>query len=107
MTPFTKRTVQVLQQIPKGRVMTYGQVAKHAGNARAARQVVRVLHTMSTKYNLPWHRVINRQGKVTIQDEELKYTQLALLKDEGVFPDESGRISLQKYSYKPKFEEHT
>lgn len=81
--------------------MTYGQVAKFAGNPRGARQVARVLHTMSKKYTLPWHRVINRLGEVSIQDEELKYTQLALLEQEGVHLDKSGRISLKKYQYDP------
>jgi methylated-DNA-protein-cysteine methyltransferase-like protein len=97
MTTFTKKTIQIIQEIPYGKVMTYGQIAKRAGNARAARQVVRVLHTMSQKHNLPWHRVVNRLGEVSIQDEELRFTQMALLEKEGVTFDSSGKVPLQKY----------
>ena len=47
MNPFTKRTIDIIQSIPEGRIMTYGQIASLAGNSRGARQVVRVLHSMS------------------------------------------------------------
>ena len=46
--------------------MTYGQIATLAGSPRGARQVVRVLHTLSEKYKLPWHRVINSKGEISI-----------------------------------------
>ena len=59
MNPFTERVIQIIQSIPAGRVMTYGQVAAAAGNRRGARQVARILHTMSQKHALPWHRIIN------------------------------------------------
>lgn len=99
MKPFTKRTIEIIKHIPHGKVMTYGQVAKLAGNARGARQVVRVLHTMSKKFDFPWHRVVNRLGEVSIQDEELKYTQIILLENEGIHFDVSGRIPLDKYQF--------
>lgn len=102
MTPFTKKVIAVIRQIPAGKVMTYGQVAEQAGQRRGARQVVRVLHSMSQKYDLPWHRVVNRLGEIAIQDEEQKYSQIALLQKEGVFLDASGRISLEKYRYLPE-----
>lgn len=66
MTPFTHRVVNILQSIPQGRVMTYGQIAGLAGNPHAARQVVRILHAMSEKENLPWHRVINAKGQIDL-----------------------------------------
>ena len=47
MNPFTKRTIDIIQSIPEGQIMTYGQIASLAGNSRGARQVVRVLHSMS------------------------------------------------------------
>lgn len=102
MTPFTKRVIQVIQQIPEGKVMSYGQVARQVGSPRGARQVVRILHTMSKKYTLPWHRIVNRKGGVTIQDEEGKFTQIALLKKEGIQFDSSNRIPLKEYGYIPE-----
>lgn len=84
MQPFTAKVVEIIKQIPEGKVMTYGQIAKVAGSPRGARQVVRTLNTMSKKYNLPWHRVINAKGEVAIQDDEIKEEQKERLLAEGV-----------------------
>ena len=54
--------------------MTYGQVAAAAGSPRGARQVVRVLHSMSEKYGLPWHRIINVQGEISLTDGDQRAT---------------------------------
>lgn len=70
MTPFTERVLEVIRSIPEGKVMTYGQIARQAGSPRAARQVVRILHAMSKKFRLPWHRVLNVRGEIVIQDDE-------------------------------------
>lgn len=102
MKPFTERTIHIIQQIPTGKVMTYGQIAKYAGSPRGARQVVRVLHTMSEKHNLPWHRVVNRHGEVSIPDEEGKYTQIALLKREGIKFNGAQQIPLDQYLHNPE-----
>ena len=59
MNPFTERVINIIKSIPIGKVMSYGQIAKVAGSPRGARQVVRILHSMSEKHKLPWHRVIN------------------------------------------------
>ncbi|QHK04677.1 DNA base-flipping protein [Bacillus velezensis] len=50
---FTERAVAIIKQIPEGKVMTYGQIADLAGSPRGARQVVRILHSMSKKHRLP------------------------------------------------------
>ncbi|MEG0679702.1 MAG: MGMT family protein [Carnobacterium sp.] len=63
MEPFTKRAIAIMKSIPSGKVMTYGQVAESAGNKKGARQVVRILHSMSKKYEIPWHRIINSKGE--------------------------------------------
>ncbi|RHW40304.1 MGMT family protein [Neobacillus notoginsengisoli] len=84
MSPFTKRVIELIAQIPPGKVMTYGQIAKFAGSPRAARQVVRILHSMSSKYSLPWHRVVNAQGEIAIRDEEASGYQRFMLEEEGV-----------------------
>lgn len=97
--PFTETVIQVIKSIPPGKVMTYGQIAKVAGSPRGARQVVRVLHSMSAKYNLPWHRVINAKGEIVIADEESAYSQKAMLEAEGVYFFANGRVDLKKSRY--------
>ncbi len=96
MTPFTKELIRVLESIPPGCVITYGQAARMAGNPRAARQVARVLHSMSAKYNLPWHRVVNAKGEIAISDDLLKNEQKRRLEEEGVSFTADGRVDLMK-----------
>ena len=82
--------------------MTYGQIAALAGSPRAARQVVRVLHSMSRKYKLPWHRVINSQGKIALSDDEYYHEQLFSLESEGVEVGLNGVIDLIRYQFHPE-----
>ncbi|MEW9677252.1 MGMT family protein [Lentibacillus sp. L22] len=97
MQPFTTDVIKIVSNIPEGRVMTYGQIAKIAGSPRAARQVARVLHSMSRKYHLPWHRVVNAQGIISIKNEELHEIQKLSLESEGVIVDKQGKIDLRIY----------
>ena len=97
MTQFTEEVLVIIRGIPYGRVMSYGQVARFAGNARGARQVVRILHSMSEKYNLPWHRIINSKGKISITDKSHAAIQRELLRSEGVEVSEDGCIDLSTY----------
>ncbi|WP_096186836.1 MGMT family protein [Evansella halocellulosilytica] len=99
MTPFTEKVIDIIRHIPEGSVMTYGQIAGLAGNRRAARQVVRVLHSMSRKHRLPWHRVINAKGQIAIQHDEAFNEQMLRLKNEGVEVDENGKIDLTVYQW--------
>jgi len=94
---FTDRVKQVLKSIPYGKVTTYGQVAMRAGNYRAARQVVRVLHTSSKKEKLPWHRVINRQGKISLKPGAGFEEQARLLSKEGIPVSETGQVDLDTF----------
>ena len=82
METFTEKIINVLREIPEGRVASYGQIARLAGNPRSARQVARVLHSMSAKYQLPWHRVVNAKGEIVIKDGD---RQKELLVEEGVW----------------------
>lgn len=99
VTAFTERVIRLIQGIPAGKVMTYGQVARAAGSPRAARQVVRILHSMSEKYNLPWHRVINSKGEIGFKDEEMYLTQKSMLETEGVEFLNAHTVSLEKYIF--------
>ena len=83
MNPFTERVINIIKSIPIGKVMSYGQIAKVAGSPRGARQVVRILHSMSEKYKLPWHRVINAKGEIVMEDEESAYSQRAIVRSRG------------------------
>ena len=97
MQPFTAEVVRILKEIPEGYVVTYGQVARMAGSPRAARQVVRILHTMSEKHGLPWHRVVNARGEIAVPDEESKELQRMLLQGEDIEFLSDGRVDLSVF----------
>jgi methylated-DNA-protein-cysteine methyltransferase-like protein len=99
MMPFTEKVIAIIRSIPEGNVMTYGQVARYAGSPRGARQVVRIIHSMSKKYQLPWHRVINSKGEIGIKDGELFELQTFLLAAEGVEIKNERFISLDQYQF--------
>ncbi|WP_308637541.1 MGMT family protein [Paenibacillus silvisoli] len=101
MTPFTQQVIAVIKGIPPGFVMTYGQIAAEAGSPRAARQVVRILHAMSEKHGLPWHRVINGKGEIAIGQDEGRFMQRVLLEEEGVYVSPAGVIDLEEYRFVP------
>ena len=81
---FSKRVIEIIQKIPVGKVATYGQIATLAGNNKAARQISRILHSSSAKYELPWHRVINSQGKISMKPGDGFERQKAMLENEGI-----------------------
>jgi methylated-DNA-protein-cysteine methyltransferase-like protein len=99
LSPFTLRVIEIVKAIPRGKVMTYGLVAEQAGNRRAARQVVRILHTQTRKHGLPWYRIVNARGEIALKDELARAEQAALLREEGVEVDEHGRMNLEQYLY--------
>ena len=81
---FTTAVKQLIQKIPPGKVCTYGIIAAAAGNPRAARQVAWILHSSSKKEGLPWHRVVNREGKISLKPHQGYELQKQLLEMEGV-----------------------
>lgn len=97
---FTQKVIAIIKQIPKAKVATYGQITMMAGNYRGARQVVRVLHSMSEKEGLPWHRVINSKGTISLTGEGYRI-QKQLLKAEGITLDEQGKIDFDRFLWKP------
>jgi len=96
---FSKRVIETVKQIPRGRVATYGQVAALAGNPRASRQVVWAMVSFHGKGTLPWHRVINRQGKISLRGEGFRL-QRDLLEAEGVAVGEDGTVDLEVYRWR-------
>lgn len=94
-----EKIYEVVKDIPKGKVATYGQVALLAGNPRWARVVGYALHVNPEPGTIPCHRVVNREGKVApgfaFGGEGV---QRQLLESEGIVFESDGRIDLAKYS---------
>jgi methylated-DNA-protein-cysteine methyltransferase related protein len=95
----TEAIIQVIKSIPRGKVATFGQVARLAGYSNGARQVVRILHACTEKYALPWHRVINAKGEIGLSIYSGADEQRALLKGEGIVFCGEFRIDLTKYQW--------
>lgn len=94
---FTRKVKEIIRKIPRSKVATYGQIAAYAGNPRAARQVAWILNSSSRKDKLPWHRVINRNGKISLKPNHGYEIQKMLLKKEGVKFDKSDVIDFELY----------
>ncbi len=90
---FFETVYEIVKQIPRGKVMSYGQVARAAGFPRKAREVGWALHVNPDPEHIPCHRVVNREGRVSpafvFGGENM---QVALLKSEGVEFDENGLV---------------
>lgn len=96
-----QRIYAVLAAVPAGVVVTYGQVAELAGLPRAARLVGRTLRHLPRDSRLPWHRVINAAGKISLPlDSDSGKKQIARLQQENIRVD-GCRISLAKYRWRP------
>ena len=91
----------MIARIPRGRVATYGQVARLAGYPRHARQVGYALAAMPDSLDLPWQRVINARGVVSPRSgSEMHRFQQHLLEEEGIV-FLRGRVNLSRYRWEP------
>lgn len=100
---FSDRVYWVVQQIPPGRVATYGQIAMLAGSPKAARAVGNLMKRSIREYvELPWQRVINASGGISfkgdLQRAELQYE---LLQGEGIEFDRRRRCNLERFRWNP------
>jgi methylated-DNA-protein-cysteine methyltransferase-like protein len=96
------RIWQVVAAIPPGKVASYGQVAALAGLGRGARQVGRALRELPGDSRLPWHRVINARGRISLPTGSRGHReQRERLLAEGVVVQEGGRIDLARYGWRP------
>ena len=93
------RLAAVVRSIPRGRVATYGQVAELAGRPRAARMVGRWLFHLPPASRIPWHRVINAQGRISTSPSRggAELVQRRKLEAEGIEFSPSGRIDLRRF----------
>jgi methylated-DNA-protein-cysteine methyltransferase-like protein len=96
MTDNTRIIIEQILAVPRGKVCSYRDVAAKAGFPNGARQVVRVLHSMSEKYALPWHRIIRSDGRIAL-DGEGRALQITLLRGEGVKVSKDGKIDMGKF----------
>jgi methylated-DNA-protein-cysteine methyltransferase-like protein len=92
-----------IRRIPKGKVATYGQIAKLAGLPRHPRLVGYALFNSEADSRLPWHRVVNAKGEISYSPSRRKadHLQRLLLEAEGVAFSERGRIDLARYRWQP------
>jgi methylated-DNA-protein-cysteine methyltransferase-like protein len=97
-----RRIYAVVRRIPRGCVATYGQVAHLAGLGEQARQVGYALHALEDDSDVPWHRVVNARGAVSLRAESgFDQIQRLLLEGEGVLFDGRGRVCLDTYRWEP------
>ncbi len=94
---FTEKVIHIIKSIPRGKILTYGSIAALAGKPGGARQVSWVLHSSSRKYKLPWHRVINSSGKISLKHPLDYQHQKNLLVSEGIEFSLKDVIDLKDY----------
>lgn len=111
MTRFRERVYALVAAIPAGRVATYGQIAALAGHPRRARHVGNALAAPEPPRHpgLPWHRVINAQGRISRRGgaeavtEDISNGQMRLLQAEGIAFG-AGRVDLDQFRWRPEEE---
>lgn len=95
---FFETVYEIVRSIPYGHVMSYGQVARLAGNPRMARQVGWALHGCRPEDHVPWHRVVKKDGQIAerflLGSDEI---QRHLLFSEGITFDEKGRVEKEYF----------
>jgi methylated-DNA-protein-cysteine methyltransferase-like protein len=91
---------ELIRAIPRGRVATYGQIAVMAGLPNGARQVARLLASSSRAHRLPWHRVINASGGISLASGAGGELQRSLLAGEGV-AFRRGKVNLRRFGWRP------
>jgi methylated-DNA-protein-cysteine methyltransferase-like protein len=95
------RIYGIVNRIPRGKVATYGQIAGLAGVPGHARQVGYALHSLPDGSEVPWQRVINRKGQISLRSDALAGAlQRELLESEGVVFDANDTIALKKCQWK-------
>jgi methylated-DNA-protein-cysteine methyltransferase-like protein len=98
VTESTSRIISAILAVPPGKVSCYRDIALAAGlPAGAARQVVRVLHSMTETYGLPWHRIIRADGCIALESCRGGGLQAKLLRAEGVRVSKTGWVDLSRW----------
>lgn len=99
---FYERVYAAVRKVPRGAVVTYGQVALYLGAPAAARAVGYALHSLPAQNDVPWWRVINASGGISFKGRgPAADLQRELLEGEGVAFDRDGRVDLVRYRWRP------
>ncbi|MCP4454170.1 MAG: DNA methyltransferase [Planctomycetes bacterium] len=93
----SERIIKVIRGIPEGHVLSYGEVGRRAGLGNGARMVTRILHSASETRRLPWHRVVNSRGRISLTGDAYEL-QRTLLQNEGIEFGPGDTIDLVKYA---------
>lgn len=96
---FNSLVYEVVSEIPRGKVATYGQIAKLIGLPRHARHVGKALNKLPWGSEVPWYRVVNAKGAPYPRHAGEPSQQTELLQGEGIEINPSGNISLKKYQW--------
>lgn len=96
-----ERIWAAIRKIPRGRVATYGQIARVAGMEGQPRLVGYALHALPEGFRVPWHRVINSKGSISLIGPSGR-RQRRLLEDEKVIFSPAGKVNLRLYQWKEK-----
>lgn len=98
---FREQVIGVIRTIPRGKVVSYGQVATVIGKPRAARQVGWALHSLDGDNSVPWWRVINNEGIISIKGNVVStpLLQKKFLENEDVMVSPDLKIDINKYRY--------
>lgn len=94
------RIYAAVRRVPRGRVATYGQIAHVAGLPGHARQVGYALAALKASTSVPWHRVLNASGAISLRPFEGGVSQRLLLEQEGIVFDARGRVALQRFAWR-------
>ncbi len=95
---FFARVYALVRRVPRGRVVTYGQIARALGAPGAARTVGWAMRVCPA--DAPWHRVVNARGEISLRPSTGYHEQRARLKAEGIRFDRAGRIDLKNYGWR-------
>jgi methylated-DNA-protein-cysteine methyltransferase-like protein len=93
---FFVRVYEVVRMIPRGQVATYGQIAAIVSHRGAARTVGWALHSLVEGTEVPWHRVINARGRISLHPG---MRQVSLLRQEGVIVNPQGKVDLKRFQW--------
>jgi methylated-DNA-protein-cysteine methyltransferase-like protein len=94
---------RVVSRIPRGRVATYGQIAELVGIPGQPRRVGYALSALPDRTAVPWQRVVNAKGEISLRSNSGAHSlQRTLLHAEGVAFDRYGRISMDRFQWRPK-----
>ena len=100
MDQFLVQIFATINQIPYGKVSTYGDIAKFSGYPGYARHVGKALGNLPKDSKLPWFRVINSQGKISLKGPDFVRQSQALIA-EGIAVSPEGKVALKQFRWQP------